>query len=237
MQRHRQCVSSTYRAIFFDLDGTLTDPAEGITRSIQHALERLGATVPPAVALHDWIGPPLRGSFATYLDTQDAATIEQAMVFYRERFATLGLFENVPYAGIPQLLSDLQAAGVCLFLATSKPLPYAQRILEHFALTHYFTAIGGATLDGRISEKAHIIGDLIPQLSPVERAACVMVGDREHDILGARAHGMPGIAVTYGYGAISELVDCMPDRLVGSVAELRSVLVHNNRPRSHEEST
>lgn len=213
-----------YTTIFFDLDGTLTDPAEGITRSIQYALARLGCHVPPAAGLRAWIGPPLRQSFAHYLGTDDQALVEQAMIFYRERFANVGLFENVVYAGVPELLADLRAAGYRLYLATSKPLPYAERILAHFSLAHHFTLIGGATLDGRLSEKAQIIGELL-RADDFSGTRCIMVGDREHDVLGARAHGLPCVAVTYGYGSLAELEACRPTYLVGSVGALRATLL------------
>lgn len=214
-----------YRAILFDLDGTLTDPAEGITRSIQYALERLGYPAPPASDLYSWIGPSLRESFAHYLHTDDRQKVELAITFYRERFAGVGLFENVVYPGIPALLADLQQAGCRLFLATSKPEVYARRILDHFDLAIYFSAIGGATLDGRLQTKADVIATVLPQLEPDERTALVMVGDREQDIVGARIHGIPSIAVSYGYGSIAELTACAPDRVVNSVAELRTVLL------------
>lgn len=218
-------LSPIYRAILFDLDGTLTDPAEGITRSIQYALEHLGYPAPPAPDLYSWIGPSLRESFAHYLHTDDRQKVEQAMMFYRERFARVGLFENVVYPGIPALLADLQRAGCRLLLATSKPQIYARRILEHFELATCFAVIGGATLDGRLHTKADVIATLLPQLRADERAAMVMVGDREQDIVGARIHGIPAIAVSYGYGSMAELVACAPDCVVGSVTELRTVLV------------
>lgn len=214
-----------YRAILFDLDGTLTDPAEGITRSIQYALERLGYSAPSAPDLYSWIGPSLRESFAHYLHTDDPHKVAQAITFYRDRFARVGLFENVVYPGIPALLADLQRLGCRLFLATSKPQVYARRILEHFDLATCFAVIGGATLDGRLHTKADVIASLLPQLRADERAAIVMVGDREQDIVGAHMHGIPAIAVSYGYGSVAELVACAPDCVVCSVAELRTILV------------
>ncbi len=221
-----QCKPSpVYRAILFDLDGTLTDPAEGITRSIQYALERLGYPVPPVSNLYSWIGPSLRESFAHYLHTDDPQKVEQAIMLYRERFARVGLFENMVYPGIPALLANLWNAGCRLLLATSKPQVYARRILEYFDLAIYFAGIGGATLDGRLHTKADVIATLLPQLRADERSAIVMIGDREQDIIGARMHGIPAIAVSYGYGSMAELTACTPDCVVGSVAELWAVLV------------
>jgi phosphoglycolate phosphatase len=215
--------SPRYRAVIFDLDGTLTDPAEGITRCIAYALERMHAAVPAETALLDWIGPPLREHFTSYLGG-DAAAGEQALACYRERFATVGLFENRVYAGIPALLADLHGHGCRVLLATGKPQPYARRILEHFGLLPYFDIVGGATLDGTLTDKADILAGLLPRLTAAERAACVMVGDRSHDIEGARAHALPCIAVGYGFGSPEELRACAPAQIVGSVEELRAAL-------------
>jgi phosphoglycolate phosphatase len=137
------------------------------------------------------------------------------------------MFENEVYPGIPALLAYLQQQGSLLLLATGKPQPYAWRILQHFDLLRHFTLVGGATLDGTVSTKTQVIAALLPRLAEVaevERSACVMVGDREHDIAGARAHRLPCIAVSYGYGSMHELTACAPDRLVHSVAELRALL-------------
>lgn len=210
------------RALLFDLDGTLTDPSAGITRCIAYALERLGAPVPKAAALREWIGPPLREKFATYLASE--ARGAEALALYRERFGRVGLYENELYAGVPALLAALRAQGARLLLATGKPQPYARRILEHFGLLDFFALVGGATFDGAISSKAAIIGTLLPQLSAAERASCVMIGDREHDVAGARAHGLPCIAVGYGFGSAAELRACCPAYQVRSVAELHALL-------------
>jgi phosphoglycolate phosphatase len=215
-------VQSPYRAIFFDLDGTLSDPAEGILRSIRHALTRLEMTIPDEHILHDWIGPPLRETLAEYF--RDPVLAERALNIFRERFSTTGLFENRLYEGVPAMLHDLRAQGSRLFIATGKPQPYATRILEHFGLLPLFEAVGGATLDGAVDTKADVIRLLLPRLSPAERAACVMVGDREHDVYGARAHDLPCIAVSYGYSKAEEFVACAPQQVVHSVAELHALL-------------
>jgi phosphoglycolate phosphatase len=211
-----------YRAIFFDLDGTLSDPAEGILRSIRHALARLEVPIPDEHELHDWIGPPLRETLAAYL--RDPALAEYALKIFRERFSVTGLFENQLYDGVPAMLQDLRAQGCRLFIATGKPQPFAVRILEHFGLLPLFEAVGGATLDGAIDTKADVLRLLLPHLSPDERAACVMVGDREHDVYGAREHGLPCIAVSYGYGKAEEFAVCAPQQVAHSVAELHALL-------------
>jgi phosphoglycolate phosphatase len=210
------------RALLFDLDGTLTDPSVGIMRCIAYALERMGAPVPEAAALRAWVGPPLREQFGAYLG--DPARGEQALALYRERFGCVGLYENRLYDGISELLAALHSQGTRLLLATGKPQPYAQRILEHFGLLDWFAHVGGATFDGTISSKAAIIGALLPRLSAAERVSCGMIGDREHDVAGARAHGLPCIAVGYGFGSAAELAACRPDYCVGSVAELHALL-------------
>ncbi len=212
-----------YQTILFDLDGTLTDPAEGITRCIAAALEQLGAAVPDTATLCLWIGPPLRESFAAYL--RNPAMGDRALALYRERFAHVGIFENRVYEGIPALLADLQMNGCRLLVASAKPLLYVQRILEHFDLAPYFTAVGGASLDDHLSTKESVIESLRPYLRGVEDGTCVMVGDREHDVYGAHQHQIPCIAVSYGYGTWEELAACGPEYIVNSVAELRAVLI------------
>jgi phosphoglycolate phosphatase len=182
----------------------------------------MGAVVPDAAALRDWVGPPLRERFAAYLASDVRG--EQALAHYRERFGRVGLYENEVYAGVPALLAALREQGVRLMLATGKPQPYARRILEHFGLLDCFAQVGGATFDGAISSKAAVIGTLLPHLSAAERASCVMIGDREHDVAGARAHGLPCIAVGYGFGSAAELRACCPAYQVGSVAELHALL-------------
>ncbi len=211
-----------YQAILFDLDGTLTDPAEGITRCLLHALDCLEAPAPPLHVLQSWIGPPLRETLATYLQDEQQGT--RALTLFRERFSTIGLFENQVYAGVPSLLADLHHSGCRLFLATGKPQPYAQRILQHFDLLPYFSAVGGSGLDGSLNTKEQVIRSLLPLLSPDERATVIMVGDREHDVLGARACQSPCIAVGYGYGSYAELQNCVPAQIVDSVAKLRAAL-------------
>lgn len=212
-----------YQAVLFDLDGTLTDPAEGITRCMAYGLEQVHAAVPALEVLRSWIGPPLRASFAAYL--QDAVLAEQVLYGYRERFSAVGIFENQVYDGIPELLAELHSSGCRLFLATSKPQLYAERILEHFDLRRYFAVVGGASLDDRMGTKAEVIGALLPSMSDEERGACVMVGDRDVDVEGARAHGIACIAVNWGFGSLVELESCKPARIVHRVAELRDVLM------------
>ncbi len=189
------------RHILFDLDGTLTDPKPGITRSIAYALEHYGQSVDPETLT--WcIGPPLRGSLGRLLDTESHDTIEEALAHYRRRFRDVGLFENRIYDGIPELLAELRDSGRELHVATSKPQVFAQRILEHFELDHFFASVTGSELDGTRDAKAEVIRHAITQ-SGID--AAIMIGDREHDVIGATENALPCIGVLYGYGTWDEL--------------------------------
>ncbi len=213
----------TYTCILFDLDGTLTDPFEGISNSINYALQRLGRAPISLTTLRTWIGPSLRGSFASVLDG-DHDLVEQAVVFYRERYGPIGSTENRLYPGIPGLLADLDAAGCAVCLATSKPQVFAHHILEHFHLDHHFRVIGGASLDTSRERKADVIAYVLEQLPPQYRERVVMVGDREHDVEGAKEHGIPAIGVTWGYGSAEELRAAGAIVVVDDVAALRPLL-------------
>lgn len=191
--------------VLLDLDGTLTDPALGITNCIAYALDRLDVAVPHPRDLHFAIGPPLRGTFATLLATDDAAVIERAMVLYRERFADSGLFENVVYDGVPEMLATLKARNYRLLLATSKPQVYARRILAHFNILSPFDGIYGSELDGVRQHKGELLAYLLDR-EGIDPATAVMVGDRHHDIDAARANGCRAVGILYGYGSAEELV-------------------------------
>jgi phosphoglycolate phosphatase len=211
--------------ILFDLDGTLTDPFEGITRCHQHALERMGVLpIPTQRELARYIGPPLRRSYATLLDASATPEdIERAVVFFRERFSTIGIFENLVYPGVEAMLAELVARGHRLFVATSKPREYAARILGHFGLSASFTAVYGAEPDGRLDDKADLLAHLLEERR-LDRTATVMVGDREHDVFAAKRNGLRAIGVTWGYGSSEELIAAGADRLCASPAELVATL-------------
>lgn len=190
--------------LLFDLDGTLTNPFQGITTCIAHALEKMGSASPPRAELGWCIGPPLRSSFAKLLATDDPERIENALAFYRERFGAVGLFENKVYDGIPESLEALQALGHRLYLATSKPGLYAERIMDHFGLSRYFTRIYGAEMDGTRNDKTDLISYLLERESiAVDETA--MIGDRKYDMIGAKANGVCGFGVLWGYGTRDEL--------------------------------
>jgi phosphoglycolate phosphatase len=212
--------------ILFDLDGTLTDPREGITRSIQHALERMGVEPPPQEALTFAIGPPLRASLARLLGDERREVVERALAHYRERFADVGLFENAPYEGIAQALAELTASGATLYVATSKPRVYAERIVRHFGLDAHFAAVHGCELDGTREAKRELLEHLIATHA-ADPARTAMVGDRGVDMDAARHHGLRGLGVTYGYGTAQELSEAgahalcdAPNRLPSALASL-----------------
>lgn len=192
-----------YQNILFDLDGTLTDPREGITRSVQYALSKLAIDEPDLQALEHFIGPPLLQCFmSTY--GFDQATAWQAVNFYRERFADVGLFENQMFSGVPELLSLLNSQQRTLYVATSKPQVFAKRIAQHFGFAEHFKLIYGSELDGTRTNKVELIAHLLEQegLAP---ANCLMIGDRKHDLIGARSNGVDAAAVGYGFGSVEEL--------------------------------
>ena len=189
------------RWVLFDLDGTLTDPKSGITRCIAHALQSLGHEAPPLDSLTWCIGPPLRGSFCELVGEDQA---DAALAKYRERFGSVGLYENSVYPGIPECLALLVDRGFRLALATSKPRVYAEKILTHFNLDHWFTAVRGSELDGTRSAKEDLIRWILDR-EKVKPEEAVMVGDRRHDVVGAGSCGLPAVGVLYGYGSRDEL--------------------------------
>lgn len=210
--------------ILFDLDGTLTDPGEGITNSVAYALRKLGQTPPPRAELEAYIGPPLAASFEQRAGV-DRATAELAVSYYREYFSVKGIFENELYGGIDGMLSVLKDAGATVSLATSKPTVYAKQILEHFKIDKYFDAIAGSELDGRRVKKAEVIDYALELLGIGERGSVIMVGDREHDIIGANTCGVASVGVTYGYGSREELSSSGAGHIVDSVKELTKYLL------------
>jgi phosphoglycolate phosphatase len=214
---------SAAAAVIFDLDGTLTDSAPGIVRSTRQALARLNAidgverTIPAETDLRWIVGPPLQGSFARLVGADRAQAL---LGLYRERYESVGLFENSLYEGVVDALGRLAALDYRLFVATSKPEVYARRILDHFGLTRYFAEIYGAEMDGRRAAK----GDLLAYLLGRERlgapAKAVMIGDRREDALGARAVGIPAIGALWGYGDAQELTEAGADPIIESPGKI-----------------
>ena len=190
--------------ILFDLDGTLTDPKLGITRCIQHALAELGQQPPDSDDLQWCIGPPLRRSFSHLLDSEDEQLLEQAVTLYRQRFSTVGLFENRVYPGIPETLATLQGRDYRLFLATAKPRIFAEQILDHFSLVQYFETAHGSELNGHLTDKPSLVRHILAteDLKPEQT---MIIGDRKYDIVGGKVNGLATGAVTYGFGTMEEL--------------------------------
>jgi phosphoglycolate phosphatase len=210
--------------LLFDLDGTLTDNYAGISASIGHALSRLGAPMPDEQTLRGCVGPPLRESFARLLATTEAARIELAIAHYRERYSSVGWRENVVYGGVERVLMTLGDRGGRMFVCTSKPSPFARRIVAHFGLDRHFEGVYGPQLDGRHDDKSLLLAHLLAQEQIAPRDA-VMIGDRAGDVRAARANGVAAVGVLWGYGSRGELVSA--DRVVESpddlVAELDSL--------------
>jgi phosphoglycolate phosphatase len=210
-------------ALLFDLDGTLTDPREGITRSIAYALERMGREPPPLDHLTFAIGPPLRRSLAQLLGDETPANVERALALYRERFADVGLFENAVYDGIDETLAALGKSGAKLFVATSKPLVYAERIVRHFGLDMHFVAVHGCELDGTREDKRDLLAHLLPHHG-LAAAAAVMIGDRGADMSAARHHGVRALGALWGYGSREELEGAGAQVLCASPRDLPAFL-------------
>ena len=213
---------SRWDTVLFDLDGTLTDPKEGITKSAAFALRHFGIDADPD-SLTAFIGPPLNDSFSRYFGLDPEQCVE-AVREYRVRFSDVGWAENIPYPGIRELLDALRAQGMTLLVATSKPEVFARRILEHFGLSDCFADICGITMSERETmTKADVIR-LVMARNGVDPASCVMVGDRLHDVEGGHEAGLPVVGVLYGYGSREELEAAGADFIAADTDELTKLL-------------
>ncbi len=212
-----------FHTFFFDLDGTLTDPALGITSSLQRGLEACGIEPPPREALTRFIGPPLDETFSGAFG-MDEEKVRRATAGFRAYFAERGIFENKLYPGIPEMLASLREAGAALCIATSKPEGFAVRIAEHFGIARYFTRIAGAAMDETRTKKAEVIAYLKEELGLSLSEGILMIGDRRHDVTGARAHGIPTVGVLYGYGSEEELNGAGAFALADTVEDLSRLL-------------
>lgn len=212
-----------YEYALFDLDGTLTDPGEGITKSVQYALAKFGINVENRQELFCFIGPPLHESFEVYYGFSRPDAMK-AVDDYREYYAVKGIFENLVYDGIPEVLEKLQKNGVKICLATSKPEVFAKQILEHFDLDGYFTAVAGSEMDGTRTKKAEVVERALMLLGNPDVKDCVMIGDREHDVLGGAAHGLDTIGVLFGYGSREELERAGATCIAATPAEIVHVI-------------
>lgn len=210
--------------ILIDLDGTLTDPKVGITTSARYGLNKIGHAIADDVNI-DWIiGPPLKASLAKILNVAvDDDLAEQALLGYRERFSVTGLFENLVYPTVAETLKTLNERGYTLYVATAKPTIYAKQILEYFNLAQYFKVIYGSELTGERTNKAELIAYILDQ-EQLKAENCMMIGDREYDILGARKNVIETVAVEYGYGSNDELNNAKPKARIQQFADMLKYL-------------
>ncbi len=209
------------RQLFFDLDGTLTDPKLGITRCIQYALEELGEPHQPTEALTWCIGPPLQENFERLVGPERSS---MAVDLYRKRFAEIGLFENEPYEGIHDTLAHLSEQGATLYVASSKPLVFVERILERYELTAFFNGVFGSELDGTRTDKGELL-EYALSVTGVDATTGTMIGDREHDGIGARRNNLEFVGVLYGYGDREELSAAGASVLAATHQDLQTILI------------
>ncbi|MDF2564185.1 MAG: 5-nucleotidase [Massilibacillus sp.] len=213
-----------YNTIFFDLDGTLSDSALGIIRCLQYSLEKFNIVDTEGDKLRHYIGPSLTETYTKIYGMSDEEAV-QATEFYRERFEREGIKENVMFEGVDHLLAGLKAQKKTMVLATAKPTEHAKKILEYYQIDHYFTVIAGSNLDGTREHKGEVIEFALSQLENRDVKNIIMVGDRQHDILGAKENDLAVIGVGYGYGTLEELTEAKPDKIVTSVEELSKLLL------------
>ena len=208
------------KTILFDLDGTLTDSGEGIINCAILALEHFGLPIPDREALRVFVGPPLHETFIKFGVPADKA--DEAVAVYRSRYVPIGMFENAPYPGIRELLDALKKQGHKLYVATSKPEWMAQEILKKFQLDSYFDLICGATMDTSRTEKSQVIAYLLEQTGDVSHA--IMVGDTKYDVIGASAHSIPTIGVSWGYGTVEDMQSAGAAAIAYTTQELLELL-------------
>lgn len=216
-----------YKVVLFDLDGTLTDSREGICKSVQYALVKVGRPAPELKELECFIGPPLKTSFREFYQITGEEA-DRAVAFYRERYSDVGKYENKPYEGIHTLLSELKKAGYILAVASSKPELYVEDILKYFGLYEYFHYVAGSDMEGKRGEKEDVIEEAFRRMGLDEqqrKTQAIMVGDRHFDINGARYFGIDSIGVTYGFANAGELEEAGATYVVDSVAELQELLL------------
>ncbi len=213
-----------YQYLLFDLDGTLTDPAEGITNSVAHALAKYGITNTDRRELYCFIGPPLIRSFLEYAHLPPEE-VDNAVAYYREYYSEKGIHECYVYDGILALLADLRDAGYTLIVATSKALPFAHQVLADFGLAPYFDYVSGSELDGTRVDKREVVAEAMRMANITDASKALMIGDRLHDIVGAKANGIDSCGVLYGYGSADEFTEHGATYTVTDVDALRRMLL------------
>lgn len=216
-----------YTTFLFDLDGTLTNPKEGIINSVLYALKKVGIEELHVSELDSFIGPPIQQSFIERYNMSEGE-VERAVFYFREYLKQRGLFENNVYEGIPDLLQQLKSSANRLFVATSKPTVFAKQVLEHFRLTDYFEDIVGSNLDGTRIKKEEIIAHILQTNEELNKEEVVMIGDRKHDIIGANRNEIASIGVLYGYGSETELTEVGATHIANDVKELHHFCIENS---------
>ena len=217
-----------YTTVLFDLDGTLTDPGEGITNSVMHSLKYYGIEETDRAKLYKFIGPPLWESYEVFYGFSHEKAIE-AVEHYREYYKVKGIYENLLYDGVKDMLEALYNKGVKILVATSKPETFAKIILDYFDIAKYFTFIGGAAMDGSRVNKDDVIKYTLEMAEVTDVKSCVMVGDRLHDILGAKAHCMDSIGVLYGYGSLDELKNAGADFIAAAPMDVCDIILKEGK--------
>lgn len=212
-----------YDVVLFDLDGTITDSGLGITNSVRYALNRYSIEVRDNSELECFIGPPLNESFEKFYGfTKEEAS--NAVSVYREYYREKGIYENLVYDGIEKLLREIRDKGKTAAVATSKPELFARQILDHFGLSEYFAYIGGANMNETRTDKAEVIDYVLDELKITDKSKVVMVGDREHDIIGARKNGLDSIGVLFGYGSREELENAEATHIAPTVEDIYPII-------------
>lgn len=217
-----------YEVVLFDLDGTLTDPGVGITNSVAYALNKYGIEVTDRSELYKFIGPPLQESFEHYYGFSKEKA-QEAVAYYREYYREKGIFENLVYEGIEELLKAISNSGKQIIVATSKPEEFAKKILEHFDLAKYFTYIAGSNMDGTRTKKAEVISYALETCNITDYSKVVMIGDREHDVIGANKVGVASIGVLFGYGDYAELKAAGASYIVETVEDMYPILFEEKK--------
>lgn len=213
-----------YKYVLFDLDGTLTDSAPGIINSVIFALKKYGIEVDDRKSLYRFVGPPLADSFENYYGFSKEK-IEKTIEYYHEYYREKGMFENLVYDGLENLLKTLKDNNMTLIVATSKPQVFAQKILEHFNIAKYFTCIAGSNLDGTRSKKGEVIKYALESCGILDLSEVIMIGDRKYDIIGAKQAGVTSIGVLYGYGDRNELEKAGADFIADTVEDIEKLLL------------
>lgn len=208
-----------FDTVLFDLDGTLTDSGPGIIKAVEYALNKFDITVTDRQSLRAFVGPPLRDSFSRFYGFS-AKDAERAVAYYREYYNDTGVYENSVYEGIPEALKALKDEGYTLAVATSKPETLSVRVLDHFDLSGYFKVVSGASEDASLYLKADVIRQAMRRLNLSDTEGLLMVGDREHDVIGAKDVGIPCLGVLFGYGDREELTAAGAAALAKTAADI-----------------